>query len=367
MQLTTRYTRKNQYTEVYITAIPDKTKDLSISASELFQTIAIMLNQENMFILQERIFGTGQALESIKNIRKQAYGRLDDKVEPSWLEVPTGINGDFAGMQLHAVSGIEKPEIVKINDIACGRIAKADDLIFLALSDIKPDTVNTPGQQAGQMFEKVNSLLIQNHKNFFSVARTWLWLGDILEWYNDLNHTRNEFFKTNKLLGPGITGRMPASTGIGIGPTSKAICSMDMIAILAPDDAISYLDIAGNQNSAFDYGSAFSRASIAPTPAGQALYISGTASIDKDGKTTNIDDSPGQINETIENVKALISQAKCNDKDVAQAIVYCKTAEIEQYFVENYANFPWPHFTVIADVCRDDLLFEIEALIIKKN
>ncbi|MBI9018943.1 MAG: hypothetical protein JEZ07_16955 [Phycisphaerae bacterium] len=366
MHLTTRYLRKDQFVEVYISAIPDRTKELPARAAELFEAVASELKKENMFIFQERIFGTREALNAIKDIRKKAYGDLIDTVEPSWLKVPAGINGEIAGIQMHAIAGIDKPEIVEINGTPCGRIAKTDDVSFLAVSNVLPDKITSPADQSGQMFNKVNSLLTEHDKNFFSVARTWLWLGDILDWYDNLNCVRNDFFKVNNLLGPGITGRMPASTGIGIGPATDATCCMDLVAVLAPEKAIDYLDIAGNQNSAFDYGSAFSRASIAPTPAGKALYISGTASIDKDGKTTNIDDYKAQIAETIENVKALILQGDCSDEDVAQAICYCKTAEIEQYFCDNYPNFPWPHFTAVADVCRDDLLFEIEALVIKK-
>jgi len=43
-------------------------------------------------------------------------------------------------------------------------------------------------------------------------------------------------------------------------------------------------------------------------------------------------------------------------------MIYCKTQEIRDLFESTYADtLPWPQITTVAAVCRDDLLFEIEA------
>jgi len=52
---------------------------------------------------------------------------------------------------------------------------------------------------------------------------------------------------------------------------------------------------------------------------------------------------------------------KCIDEDVVQVIAYCKTTEVERVFNSLKGTLPWPWITVICDICRDDLLFEIEA------
>ena len=49
------------------------------------------------------------------------------------------------------------------------------------------------------------------------------------------------------------------------------------------------------------------------------------------------------------------------DEDVVQVIAYCKTTEIGKVFDAIKGDFSWPWITVICDVCRPDLLFEIEA------
>ena len=188
-----------------------------------------------------------------------------------------------------------------------------------------------------------------------------MWLGNILDWYDEFNLVRNKFFTERGMLGKGVTSRMPASTGIGIGPNNGAICALDLTAIIKPVGGMGYLDVGGNQKSAYDYGSAFSRASEVTSPAGRTVFVSGTASIDADGNTTNIDDAAGQIADTIENVRAVLKQMKCGDKDVVHSLIYCKTADIEKIFCEKFGDLPWPKITMITDVCRDDLLFEIEA------
>ena len=122
------------------------------------------------------------------------------------------------------------------------------------------------------MLEKSEAVLKSAGIDLFAVPRTWMWLGDILEWYDDFNSVRNQFFTERGLLG--ATGvKMPASTGIGIGPNNGAICAMDLTAVIEPKNALGYLDVGGKQESAYDYGSAFSRASEAVSPAGKTNQI----------------------------------------------------------------------------------------------
>jgi hypothetical protein len=56
----------------------------------------------------------------------------------------------------------------------------------------------------------------------------------------------------------------------------------------------------------------------------------------------------------------------CRDEDVVQAVAYCKTTEVEKIFNALKGNIPWPLVTTICDICRPDLLFEMEATAIIK-
>ena len=188
-----------------------------------------------------------------------------------------------------------------------------------------------------------------------------MWLGDILSWYGEFNGIRNKFFAERGLIGADKRQTMPASTGIGLKPAGGVQCGMDLTGVLEPGDSIELLAAIGRQQCALNYGSAFSRASRATSPAGDTVFVSGTASIDTTGATTHIGDAKGQIETTIENVRAVLKDMKCSEGDVVQAIAYCKTTEEEKAFEKYKKQIDWPWLVAICDICRDDLLFEIEA------
>jgi enamine deaminase RidA (YjgF/YER057c/UK114 family) len=217
------------------------------------------------------------------------------------------------------------------------------------------------------MMEKADAALKQFGADFLSVPRTWMWLKDILSWYDDFNHVRTKFFTERRLIGAGTRQSMPASTGIGLGPADGGNCAMDLIAVLEPTDCTQYLQAAGKQQCALEYGSAFSRAARSIMPAGQTVFVSGTASIDANGVTTHIGDASGQIATTIGNVRAVLADMHCKDEDVVQAVAYCKTTEVEKIFNASKGALDWPWLTAICDICRPDLLFEIEATAMPKQ
>jgi enamine deaminase RidA (YjgF/YER057c/UK114 family) len=196
--------------------------------------------------------------------------------------------------------------------------------------------------------------------DFLSVARTWMWLGDILSWYGEFNHERNEFFSENGLLSRTEQPRFPASTGIGVKPAGRAGCAMDLVAVGGAPESITRLLKGGDQNSAFNYGSAFSRAATAVMPAGKTVFVSGTAAVACDGSTQHVGNAPAQIEATVAHFRAILGQTGCSDGDVVQAIVYCKSDEVARAFRAAFCHLPYPQILVICDICRDDLLFEIE-------
>ncbi len=361
MRIDKRSIKSNVATDVYIKASVTPNIALQEQANELFGGIRQVLESEEAHILQERIFGTEASLKTVRSIRADVYGGYDDGVEPAWLVVPEGMNGQIAGVQMHALSSEEAPKILSSGDRPCGRIVHVGDSKYLTISCIQAPEAGQAANQARVMLEKAEAVLKQAGCDMYSVPRTWIWLRDILSWYDDFNLVRNSFFTERGLIGEGTVNKMPASTGIGISPGNESTCGMDLVAVIGSDKSIEYLDAGGNQNSALKYGSAFSRASRVETPAGSTVFVSGTASIDASGKTTNTGNASKQIEATINNVRAVLNEMQYHDKDVVQATAYCKTAEIEKLFWSQWSDLAWPNLTVIADVCRDDLLFEMEA------
>jgi len=357
-------------TEIYISAAPRESAPQQEQAQEIFSNIRDILRSKKASILQERVFATQAAIEGLRQIRSAIYGALDDGVAPSFLVSKEGTVGQVAGVQVHAVSSSIKPEAIDLEGKLCGRILRVPRTAmvqgvpgraYLALSSVSAPAPVQAYEQAQAMMEKAEAALEQFGANFLSVPRTWMWLKDILSWYDQFNRVRTKFFTKWGLIGEGTRQSMPASTGIGLGPVDGGHCAMDLMAVLEPTDCTHYLQAAGKQHCALEYGSAFSRAARSIMPAGETVFVSGTASIDADGATTHIGDAPGQINTTIENVRAVLRDMHCSDRDVVQAVAYCKTPEVEKVFNASKGALPWPCVSVICDICRPDLLFEIEA------
>ena len=354
-------------TEIYITATPDVSLSLEDQAKEIYSKIARILKEKNASLFMERIFATSDVTRKVNDIRLKEYGPLDDGVLPSFLVCkPSAETGPFAGVQVHAIISNQPLEIVDIEDKPFGRFFAAQGCKYLSISGLSVPKLNAPSKQARKMFELTEQALENFGGDYHCVPRTWMWLGDILSWYNDFNAVRSKFFVERGLLGKGSTQSMPASTGIGLGPDDGGACSMDLTAAIEPRE-IEYLQAAGKQQCAFEYGSAFSRASRAITPAGETVFVSGTAAIDAAGITTNIGKPKEQIEDTITNIQAVLRDMNCSDDEVVQVMAYCKTPEVETVFNQMTEKPDWPWVIMICDVCRDNLLFEIELVALPRK
>lgn len=348
-------------TEIYISAAPLKKASVEDQWGEIFAGIRKTLVSMEGHILQERIFGTEDAIKLSFKQRSAEYGDIDDGVQPIFLVCQGGLGGTVSGVQVHAIKCGDKPTVIDFQNDLCGRVVSIPGRTYLTLSGISAAHFDNPARQARAMFEKADAILKKYKADFFMVPRTWIFLGNILSWYDRFNQVRSNFFIKRGLITAKEGKILPASTGIGLSPYSKGNCAMDLIAVIEPANSIKYLPSAGRQHCAFEYGSAFSRATEAITPAAKTVFVSGTASIALDGRTTNIDDPLGQITETIQNIRAVLNQVNCADKDVVQAVAYSRTPEVEKIFNGVKLDLPRPFLSVVCDLCRPELLFEMEA------
>jgi len=355
-------------TELYWTGVPqpDGTGTLRAQARALYSAVGMALRAAGARILAERVFATVEAMKVVATERRLALGDLDDGVRPTRIVVAPGRAGPFAGVQVHAVSCPTAPEVVRLQgaaDGACGRRLQIGQDCWLALNEVVAGNSAPPSEQARLMFDSVSSLLRQSGADMKAVARTWLWLKDICDWYADFNAVRTAFFKRERLLQSGNGHvRLPASTGIGLGSAGGAACALDLIALPGREDSIELLEAGGDQDSAFKYGSAFSRAAIAPMPGGRTLFVSGTAAVDAQGRTEHVGQVEAQIHATIRHVRSLLAKVDCGDEHVLSALVYCKTPQVEESYHAICADLKWPRLSMIAEICRPDLLFEVEVV-----
>src|SRR6266496_978927 len=124
-------------------------------------------------------------------------------------------------------------------------------------------------------------------------------------------------------------------------------------------------------NEAYSYGSAFSRGMRIDLNGLVILLISGTASIDDEGKTVHVGDLRAQTRRTLRNIAGLLASEGATWKDVVRTTCYLRDIERDyKAFNEERSAFyqeqgpdPLPASTGIqAILCRPELLVEIEAI-----
>jgi 2-iminobutanoate/2-iminopropanoate deaminase len=126
-------------------------------------------------------------------------------------------------------------------------------------------------------------------------------------------------------------------------------------------------------NEAYTYArpSSFSRGMRIDLGGLTILLISGTASIDEQGKTVHVGDFRGQTRRTFRNITGLLASEGASWRDVVRTSCYLRdidrdyeafNEERTAFFKEQSLN-PLPASTGIeAKLCRPELLVEIEAI-----
>lgn len=143
---------------------------------------------------------------------------------------------------------------------------------------------------------------------------------------------------------------------------------MDVLAIQVEDDSgvrVGPMVSSARQDPAFDYGSAFSRGMALQIEGKQTLLVSGTASIASDGRTLHVDDGEPQIIETLLNIGALLERQGGSLRDICVGTLFYKDPTILRGYQQLTSILGMPELPLIpveADVCRPDLLVEIEAV-----
>lgn len=358
MALDVRGVESNGVSEWYLLATPDEDASPVDQARQAFSAVADALRSRNAAIFQERVFAPVDAVPDLRPLRIEVYGDLHDGVEPCWLA-----GGGQVAVQVHALGGPQRP--IAMNGVGKGhaRSFRHHDKTWITASDLGADPAVSPHEQARIALERAEAILSQSGGDLRNVARTWFFMDRILDWYGDFNKVRTRLFIERGVMTPGARDdRMPASTGIGVSPARPGRCALDLFAVLGDPVAIRRYHAAGRQRSAYEYGSAFARAARVTGPASRTVFVSGTAAIDATGATCFVNDISGQIRMTMENVLAVLREMNCSPDQVVQAIAYCVNPEVERCFRSGwFKQLNWPWIVVAGDVCRGDLLFEVEA------
>jgi len=267
-------------------------------------------------------------------------------------------NAAPGGVQARALSGVITTPLINQGRVI-GHSFEDSDAHYCILGDIRPSNPNTSrGDQTLDVLQTIQNVLSSVGMDFRHVVRTWFYNDRILDWYAEFNAARSTFFQRHGIA------LMPASTGIGVANSAGAALVAKAIAVLpkSPGIAIRRVD-SPLQNEASKYGSAFSRALEVADPAARVLYISGTASIEANGQTAHVGNASKQIEKTLEVVEAILARNAMSLSDTVRAIGYFRHSEhipLWHDYCRARKMPPLPILLTECDICRDNLLFEIE-------
>jgi enamine deaminase RidA (YjgF/YER057c/UK114 family) len=299
-------------------------------------------------------------------VRAQCFAAADAGAGEVAAALPTTcVRGDstgpaLGGLHLRAVAGAEVTPLV-LGGRAVGTMVTGPYAVEVMVDGIHAADPSAPrAAQARVTFEQLEQALGCAGLEFRHVARTWLYLENLLGWYDDFNRVRTDFFTERGIF----EGVVPASTGIGGGNPHGAALVAGAYAILPRDPRVTVQALPSPlQCPALQYGSSFSRAVEVAMPDLRRVLVSGTASIALDGHSQHRGDCPAQVARTCEVVRAILTSRGLDWPDVTRAVAYVRHAEDAGAF-ENYrraAGLPeLPVLVAHNVVCRDDLLFELE-------
>jgi enamine deaminase RidA (YjgF/YER057c/UK114 family) len=372
--------RHSHWEKAYVTAQPAQGQQLDFES--LFSDLYRFLCRRGILLLQEKIFGRCTHREEIAAARNQAYGKFwpGEVAAPfTFIEGAGCDGGPLAGIQILGLTPGRppQPEVTTIVDQGepVGRMAQDSQFqeCFLAgLSGLEqdhggalaPDDDPQLAPQVRRTFVRCRDLLAAQGLTMHDVVRTWIYLPRLLDWYGEFNRARTSCFKDFGLVTEDHS-YLPASTGIQARRRPGEEIFMDVLAFRSNTPGAVKVMTNQRQSEASDYGSLFARGMEVTVEGRPTWYVSGTASVDEAGKTIHFDDPQGQIVEVLLCIGSLLEARGGTLDDIVQATAYCKTPEVYRTFrrVTRLLRLDHlPFVPVYADVCRDELLFEIEAI-----
>ncbi len=195
--------------------------------------------------------------------------------------------------------------------------------------------------------------------------RTWFMVRDIDVNYKGVVDGRNEVFNS---LGLTPDTHFIASTGInGVSADPAQTVAFNAFADLnVMPDRITYLHGESHLNRTAEYGVSFERATAVDYNKSRHIFVSGTASIDNQGKIVHTGDITAQTDRMLENIEVLLEEGGAGFGEVAHFIVYLRDIadynDVSLIFAERFPEVPT--VIVLAPVCRPGWLVEAECMAI---
>ncbi len=349
--------------EIYTTNIVDSIDDAVLGIFSQVDPKATLLKL-TFFHLPDDNVGYLANITRIRHLAKEKFGN-DAPLISYVAQKPFGSAITAEALYLDEGSTIERRNGYIL--IECGLTRT-----IITEGIIPDDIMESTYEQSHNIFGKIGAILADANMKASDIYRQWNYIQDITEEnngkqnYQDFNDARSLFYEEN-----GWHSNYPAATGIG---TSRGGVMIEIMATCGGNPANCPIDNP-LQTAAHVYSQRvligngeeqkttpkFERARIA----GENIYISGTAAIRGEESLSSLDIT-GQTAATMEIMNTLIAPDNipipCRSTVYDTLRVYVKREEdilpAQEYLQEHYPAAQ-KHF-VVSDVCRPELLIEIE-------
>lgn len=367
-QVVLRAAERPSYTEVFLTAAAPANSLPSDDAVPLLDRAAQRLAAFGAEPLQIKLYATPEAMPGLLRVwhaTAEMNGLPTCPVTP--IERPTTDAGTFHGLQVWALAPPDDGPRGLVSTLGTApdqvRRFQGPGFALLHAANVQAATHTGGVTELNGMFERAQELLTRHGQTYGQVFRTWIYVRDLLVDYADLNRSRGAHHARH-----GVSPETPpASTGIQ-GASGSAAAFMDVLALDAQDPTcaeVRPLRQSDRQGTATSYGSSFSRGMALVVEGKRTLFVSGTASIDPAGHSVYLDDPDAQCVATLLAIGGLLEQEGAGLEHIRMATVFCKTPQAAQAWrrVTKLLRIPnLPAVVVQADVCRPELLVEVEAI-----
>lgn len=379
----------NDVRHVFAAAVPRRGHTLQQQAGDALRTIEAVIHEESArgSIIHQAVFlaDVGQ-IEECRRIMRDFYGR--ELPATSYIPQPPCDGKLLAIEALGVGQGKGEVEIERVNEQIV--ISRHNGIAWAHCAQVLPQN-SADGVHEGALnaFNQIRSLLGSVNVRFDQVIRTWLYLGGIVDGegptqrYRELNRARTDFYRdipflTDRLPATCRGPAYPASTGIG---TEGRGIMMSAIALATERKDIMAVPLENpRQTFAYDYAERyspkspkFSRAMALSCGHYATIFISGTASITH-SETQHPGDAAAQTHETLDNIAALISEENLGRHGLAELGTSLNGLALVRVYIKRQADFATirqaceqrlgelPTIYAVADVCRPELLVEIEGI-----
>ena len=374
---------------IFASACPRNDKDLAAQTRDAVATLAAIFEKEGA---SDSVVRQGVFLRHVEHVDecRQIVGQCYGDALPATTYIPQPpCNGKLLAVEAMAMVGVgDRVQVERHSEHSV--VTRCDGVSWLHNSHVAP-TVSAPHlyDRSIDCFKQLHGRLADHKVRFDQIVRTWLYLGDIVgpegktQRYKELNRARTDFYLDipfgTEHLPSGIEGPVyPASTGIGTDGDDLIVSCM-ALATRRNDVRLVALENP-QQTSAFEYEYTygqrrprFSRAMVVASGPYATTFISGTASI-TGSETQHPGDVAAQTQQTFDNIEALIGEPNFAQHGLPGRGATLRDLALVRVYIKRQDDYPAvraicesrlgevPTVYAVADVCRPDLLVEVEGL-----